>query len=124
MNTTYVQKGGVWQTPSSVLGDTLNTSLAMNVVGCLVSVDELDGGGEVIVYPNPTSGIVFVEISDMFVQKAEVRVFDMTGRQILQYNDFKSNILSLDMSGFNSGIYYIHIDINGKALNKKLILTK
>ncbi|GAB4292682.1 MAG: hypothetical protein Kow0068_17900 [Marinilabiliales bacterium] len=122
-NTLSVLKGGSWQSPSAVLGDSLNTSLAINIIGCLVSVDEFEGGGEVLIYPNPSNGKVFVKFNNINVNYADINIFDMTGRKIFQKNNIKSNNVDIDLYRYKSGVYYISINVNGIVINKKIILT-
>ncbi|MBR1770331.1 MAG: T9SS type A sorting domain-containing protein [Bacteroidales bacterium] len=63
------------------------------------------------IYPNPAQDFIHIEGCD----KPSVRVFDLTGRQLL-YSD--SEIL--DLSSLNGGVYIINID----GQTQKLIISK
>ncbi|MDY8138020.1 T9SS type A sorting domain-containing protein [Aquimarina sp. 2201CG5-10] len=54
------------------------------------------------IYPNPTNGKVFITLD-----VNEVKVYDITGQQVLQTNDKE-----FDMSQLESGVYFAHIFTN------------
>lgn len=54
-----------------------------------------------VVYPNPTTGIVYIEN----VVKTDIKVYNQLGELLLQSNDNK-----VDLSDYNSGIYFIYIE--------------
>jgi len=77
------------------------------------------------VYPNPSSGIFNLIVSNPIPGTADINVFNMQGQKLYtnQYSvDFNSNKLSLDLSGLAKGIYLLNVYINGSRLSKKLIL--
>jgi len=58
------------------------------------------------VYPNPA--VDYVNLSFTEVINAEVRVFDITGKELLvkTFNDEKT---SIDLSSYNNGVYLLHV---------------
>jgi photosystem II stability/assembly factor-like uncharacterized protein len=77
----------------------------------IVSVDDNPGdySNNFSVYPNPTSGLVSIETD--FVKHPTVAIFDPSGRKYEYSNklEFNSGLLSLDLSGFATGIYMIEL---------------
>lgn len=60
------------------------------------------------VYPNPTKGEL--RISDEKLGIKNVRVFDMTGRLIHEIQNVDNTELTLDISNFATGVYFMNVD--------------
>lgn len=70
------------------------------------------------VTPNPTSGILQIQ-ANTTIQNIEF--FTLTGQRIL--NILANNSVKIvDVSYFNSGIYFIRVKINNESITKKLIV--
>lgn len=71
-----------------------------------------------LIYPNPVSdGKLFVQtISDSF---KNVRIFDMTGKNVLSILTKKNDI---DVSGLSTGVYIVKVEQDKKELEQKLII--
>lgn len=78
--------------------------------------------GRVTIYPNPTTDKLYLETSDHF--SGNIRLVDGIGRGVL-FKSFNGRSLTLDFSGFNPGIYFLHIrdEDSSKSLNKKIMIT-
>ncbi|MFH2096815.1 MAG: T9SS type A sorting domain-containing protein, partial [Bacteroidota bacterium] len=123
-NSLYVKKA-TWTTPSVILNDTLNTSLGIDLIGCLVEKEEITLEDNINIYPNPTSGIVNISFSDMETGNVKVMVYDIYGRVVLNgpvveyMQDYTLNLSEMD-----SGLYLISIEADGLILNRKITLVK
>ncbi len=79
------------------------------------------------IFPNPTSGVVYLNLSAQNAGSLLVNLSDVSGKQIM-HNSFGvnegANSYKLDLSSLNSGVYYINVtDENGVSIkNDKLIL--
>jgi hypothetical protein len=73
---------------------------------------------EVLVYPNPTSGIINLDFSEIKVQK--LFVSDMTGKTLISKQAINQKEL-IDLSNYPSGIYFINIITNNKVFTTKLV---
>ena len=80
------------------------------------------------VYPNPSGDVVNVSYNLPPNSEAELSVFDMMGKTIKQINFTSANDtsgkISVDVSRFKSGVYFINIDSDGKSFAKKVIVEK
>ncbi len=88
-----------------------------------VDVDNLSNNeSELIVYPNPGSGIVTIEVVSNQTNKLKLMISDITGR-ILFNNDKFTSKETIDVGDWKQGIYLVTV-INGQGrLNKKLIIN-
>ena len=87
--------------------------LDQNMLGtCAVSLDEeLENSFHVKIYPNPTSGRFYVETGDEYTRKLEVKLLDITGREIpVEIRHLRDNHLyEIEplQYRFNQGVYFL-----------------
>lgn len=63
---------------------------------------------KISVYPNPTTGFVNVDCSDLNAEK--ISIFDVTGSKIEDFNISKNTQnTQLDLNGYSKGIYFLKI---------------
>jgi hypothetical protein len=71
---------------------------------------------EVKIYPNPSpDGLINIEVAE----KSIVKVFDLLGNQVGLYNINAHSDLQLNLF---PGLYFIHIESNGKTSTHKIIV--
>jgi hypothetical protein len=78
-----------------------------------------------IVYPNPSNGVINILANDAKGGKAVVKVFSSTGELVLntQIQNISTNNV-LDVSEFGSGLYTIVIDSEGYSATRRVTVTK
>lgn len=89
-----------------------------------IEVDHVVGIGnpvasEVKVFPNPSSGVVFVE----GISNASITIYNTTGTIVKSIEEFNNG--QINLSGFEEGIYFINITTkDGLTVSKKVSLLK
>ena len=78
----------------------------------------------VLVYPNPTSGKVFLSFQGINAGSIDVSVFDLIGRKVLSLNREHAKLISIDLSNQLNGVYLLQVDFNGKHKTFKLTLNQ
>jgi len=73
----------------------------------------------VVLYPNPTSGRVQLQLPDGFGNVA-VTVTDLQGKIVLQQMS-DSNAMALDASALSAGLYLVRIESGGESVVRKLV---
>jgi hypothetical protein len=74
------------------------------------------------VYPNPTSGIINIEIPSL-TEKTTLSVYDLQGRMVYtQETNQVENTISLE--GIQDGVYLIQIDNTAGSITKKIVLKR
>ncbi len=95
-------------------------------VGCgAVGIDELSQEG-FSVHPNPTNGLLTIELDADLRGKAHVRVLDMSGRivieQALQAKAGGAN--TIDMAGLQSGQYMVQLTTDNWVKTQRVQVTR
>jgi|GEM_PF-526105 len=79
------------------------------------------------VYPNPSNGQVILQFdgNELNRKQASIRLFNLIGEEIsIQEKFYNQSKLFLNLENQASGVYFISIELNGKTVNRKLILTE
>ena len=95
----------------------------------MVSIANFNNEKEINIYPNPTTGKIFIETSA--TEKQTVQIFDLNGRlvlsQILQPTPNPSRegkTAAIDAGVLNEGVYNLTIKSNEGVTNKKLVIVR
>jgi hypothetical protein len=76
------------------------------------------------VYPNPTSGRVYINLNGHEVTSDQVRIFDIFGKALIVLAESASDgRIELDLSSYAAGIYFIMIN-NGETNSVTRIIRK
>ncbi len=76
---------------------------------------------ESVIYPNPTTGMIYIQTSGDPEDVRFVEVYNLLGEKIFGYKGFLS---SIDFGGLENGVYYIHILYDSNTVVKKIVLNK
>jgi len=82
--------------------------------------EELFENKKITIYPNPTIGLVTVEISIREKDLARIVIYDIKGKLLLEYKNV-SSITEIDLSNKPSGTYLLKIFIDNKPTTWKII---
>lgn len=93
------------------------TAVSRSALGILSSTqeEEVVGGIEKHAYPNPSSGSFNLSL-DGFLGNIDLRIFDMSGRNVYVDTDINSGDISLDLSALPVGIYAYRVYQGSKLL--------
>ena len=80
----------------------------VNFSSCLVGVSENNFEKNISMFPNPANTKVRIEFNDAGCDH-EVSVLDLTGRNILSYEDAGNNYLQIDIDAFQNGVYFVSV---------------
>ena len=79
------------------------------------------------IFPNPTSGIVSVQLNSASGVKIQLDVFDVLGEKV--YSSFENSPLNnspmtIDLSSLSDGIYFVQVKTDGKIIATKKIVKE
>lgn len=92
--------------------------------GCTTSIDEVNGGEKLTIYPNPAKDVLNVTIASN-VTILSYRLVNILGEVVLESTQNYSNEkLLLDISGFPKGQYALVVNTNTEVITKKVLITQ
>ena len=90
------------------------------VINGALSNDSFNLLNNIAIYPNPSESIFNINWNTG--EALDIKVFDITGKQIFAKKKITGNSYKLDLDGFAQGIYLLNMNMNGKTATKKIIL--
>ncbi|SRX55385.1 T9SS type A sorting domain-containing protein [Aequorivita sp. CIP111184] len=92
------------------------------VVEGTAGVEDIISGNSVSIYPNPATSEFTIALPK--TMKAEVRVFDITGKLLIyEVNALISNKHTVDVSSLSSGTYFVRLNTEEGTATKKLLIN-
>ncbi|MBL4624757.1 MAG: T9SS type A sorting domain-containing protein [Flavobacteriales bacterium] len=76
-----------------------------------------------MIYPNPSSGIVNVDLNRLNQPKVKLSVYDLTGK-LLKNHTIESDYIQLNCTNFQPGAYLFLFQTANTSFYKKVILTR
>ncbi len=91
-----------------------------NATGCEdLSVSQEDIENNLVVFPNPSNDIVYVQVNGMKVE--EVKVIDMMGRSVQSFTSNK-NAVEVNVANIPAGSYFIEVITNAGSTTRKILV--
>lgn len=85
----------------------------------LLSTNDFTTDEKTIIYPNPSSSKVTIESS---INIKEITLVSVSGQLIESQTQLDTNIINIDVSNLNSGIYFLLIKTNEAITKQKVII--
>lgn len=100
------------------------TSVVKISVETILAVGEENPNFNIKVYPNPTEEKIFVSIPTQINIPIDVKMTDISGKLINNYDFSASNSQFIDLKSFQTGVYFLIFEMQGKRVVKKVIKNK
>jgi hypothetical protein len=101
---------------------------AANAVYGITSVNSIENSiSDVKLYPNPAVDNTTLEITADQAGPLAVRIYDMTGRSIQQFNQTVSvgtNMINLNTQKLSNGVYFVEVSSANKTTTERLVIQK
>ncbi|MFT5972695.1 MAG: hypothetical protein ACJAZC_002892 [Cryomorphaceae bacterium] len=75
----------------------------------------------ITVYPNPSSGLVFIHINEEIKESVKLQLFDSMGRELNLETTTSDGVFELDLSSFKRGLYLLRASIGNEIEVKKVV---
>jgi hypothetical protein len=85
-----------------------------------LSVADIELSNSILVYPNPLTDKVFIEILGNDFLKS-VEIYSSTGRKVKNFKTF-DRLTMLDLNSLDSGLYFMKLNSNIASTTRKLII--
>lgn len=99
-------------------------SLTTSTVCSTTGIEENSSNIDMSIYPNPTNGELFIDITTIDVQDFTISVINTLGQTIKEIKQVKSNSgkIKVDLSDKNTGIYFVTIKSKSGSSVKRIVL--
>jgi len=121
----YTMQGTYTVIMTATLGNCTASDTLTIIVGP-VAIEEAFWGGQVSVFPNPTSGELNLDMDFTVAQDLRVTVMDNLGRIVYDFanDDVIAQKLLVDLSNEASGIYNVRIQAGTQQVTKRILLAR
>lgn len=100
-----------------------STSMSVNI-NCTVGVGDTWLDNAITIYPNPSNGIVNLDVETELTEQLVVEVANSIGQIIDTFTLNGSGIVTLDMNNEAEGLYYITIKSEDISITRKISIVK
>lgn len=100
-----------------------STSVVQNVSLCTGIFNASNHSNFVDVYPNPSSGEIWVNLNNLNLKEMEFKIENLLG-QSLVFGMVPNDFFVTNISGFTPGLYFLRIEQEGKLIASKRIVKQ
>lgn len=94
---------------------------------CYVIIDNINDNYElyeaITMRPNPTNGLLTIDVEGIVVNDATVEVFNLVG-ELIHSEIMQTTTLSVDLANEAAGMYIVKVNTTDGAIAKKIVLEK
>ena len=96
-----------------------------NATGCVTAIAEVKSEMNILVYPNPTRGLLHIDMTKDYFKQVKVSVIDILGREVMtaDLGDFDA-IYSMNLTELNKGVYIVKIQTATGSMLQRVELSK
>ncbi len=89
-------------------------------VGCNVGIEELGvDGGEIEIYPNPTTNEFTIENSQLRINA--IHIYNVLGEEVLKLERIANSEKAIDISTWKAGVYFVEVETEKGVVRKKVV---
>ena len=89
---------------------------------CITSVESPELIINWDIYPNPITDKFFVSVNRLSDLPYTISISDLTGKLVFQENEIREDLLELQASELNQGVYMISLKIEGEQKTKRIVI--
>jgi hypothetical protein len=116
---------GTLQVQETAINGCKGIPVTLSVSLTNVGVNELDVFRNLVVYPNPSKGIISLQYEMIRQSRVQVKLMNLPGQELVrQVFDAQSGKIShsLDFSRFDAGVYFLVIQSDESSVVQKIII--
>ncbi len=78
-------------------------------------------GSTVLIYPNPTENNLTIDLGETYKDNSKINIYDIQGKLVYYSESVKEELVRINMSNFEKGIYILNIMSNKSSKNYKIV---
>ena len=100
------------------------TNTAINTIETITGIkSSFNSNDEWNVYPNPSTGALYIVNSSVSKEASQVQVLNAIGQTVLEEN-ITSNYKNIDLSELTNGVYFVKIVSDKQSVIKRVVFSK
>ena len=113
-----------WGVYNYTVTDSLGCIFAGSVEVMFVGIEEIEGLDRFSMYPNPTSGLLNLNVEFDHNAEFTISIVNAIGQTVHQIASQKGSHFNdvIDLSNLNAGFYYLNLEVDGSRLTEKIII--
>ncbi|MDD4361422.1 MAG: T9SS type A sorting domain-containing protein, partial [Bacteroidales bacterium] len=76
---------------------------------------------EILVYPNPTAGKLFVQLPRV-AGESHIKLENLDGKLLMEQTAYDTRSLEIELGHLNKGLYIITVHSDGQLMKQKVLL--
>ena len=86
-----------------------------------VGIDAPDPAAGVLIYPNPTDGMLYIELPERCTTLNHAAIFNMLGQKLLETTPYACNYGKIDISHLPAGMYVVQIYMGDDIVTRRVV---
>lgn len=104
--------------------DPVITNTTLNTIAAPVGIMEVSNNDNLwSVYPNPSNGLLHITNTTLTIEESQIQIINAIG-QVVYCETMSTNHKMIDISKYNSGVYFIKMASDKNTSVKRIILNK
>ncbi|MBK8367397.1 MAG: T9SS type A sorting domain-containing protein [Bacteroidetes bacterium] len=100
------------------------TNTAINTIETITGIKSSSSNNdEWNVYPNPSTGILYIANSSSVKEESQIQVINSIGQTVLE-ETITNNYKNIDLSKLNNGVYFVKIVSDKQSVIKRVVLSR
>ncbi len=101
-------------------------SLCKSVTVSNMSIEQLSSEILLSVSPNPTSGVINVDVTNMNVKNSAIKVYSIIGKELehLDVNEVSQDLYQIDLSREVDGFYFVRVQTPKEVFTWRVALSR
>lgn len=117
---TGISEGTVTVTATSTDGTAIEGTIDITVSAVVSNINKSINHRDIAIYPVPAESVIHIESRQEM--NGIIQLMDISGKTVMETTINKSTSKIIDVSGFQSGVYFFRLEIGNNISTRKLII--
>lgn len=90
--------------------------------GVVLNVDSFIPSNNIVVYPNPSDGIIHIKTSNFNDEVFKTEIYNVLGQKVLEFGESSLMDKELNLSHLHSGTYFLNFTNSYRTLKKTILI--
>ena len=87
----------------------------------LSSIDDEQKNTDILIYPNPTNGFVFLKSRVWNQSDKKIRFYNLEGKEMVVETNIDQDLVKIDMRNLSAGVYIVKVIAGDHVITRKIV---